>query len=296
MKNRTKYFICAGVLMCGIGLGLMGVGSLLGGREYVKEADLNEMSGAAMQADSRGSSMSKTKIEEFCNLKVDLGNIDFVVEPSGDDHYYLAYDLDENCQQNSFTSEQKGDTLLLQESADVEFSSGLNIDIRFLSYLFGNKEALGEQNIVRLYVPEKNQLEDCSIQVTDGDISLQGIHADNMEINQSYGDLDLIDAELNQGSIQIKDGELSAANILIGKTVDIQNTYGTIDIKLNPDCSDAISISAETEYGEIGVSHQLGGKVTVEENDGEKQYYDKVGSEHTKSLRVQTKDGDIILK
>ncbi len=118
----------------------------------------------------------------------------------------------------------------------------------------------------------------------------------NMEIHQSYGDLNLTDTELKQGSIQIKDGELSATNILIEKTVDVQSKYGSIDIILHPDCVNAISISAETKYGEIDASHQLGGRTTEDANNVEKQLYDKKGSDDTKSLIVQTKDGDIMLR
>ena len=40
MKNMTRNLLIAGAAMCGIGVVCYGVGSLLGGKDYVKAADL----------------------------------------------------------------------------------------------------------------------------------------------------------------------------------------------------------------------------------------------------------------
>ena len=48
MKQTNKRLLAAGGIFCAVGILFFGVGVASGGRNYVKTADLNRISGAAM--------------------------------------------------------------------------------------------------------------------------------------------------------------------------------------------------------------------------------------------------------
>ena len=66
MKKTNKRLLVAGGILCAIGVLFLGVGVASGGKNYVKTADLNRISGNAMM-DSSDSHviLSKTKIKTF---------------------------------------------------------------------------------------------------------------------------------------------------------------------------------------------------------------------------------------
>ena len=73
MKKTNKRLLVAGGILCAIGVLFLGVGVASGGKNYVKTADLNRISGNAMM-DSSDSHviLSKTKINSFSSVNVDL--------------------------------------------------------------------------------------------------------------------------------------------------------------------------------------------------------------------------------
>ena len=95
MKKIVKRLLMAGVISCGVGVILYGAGNLLGGKEYVRAANLNRLSGTAMRNSEDGiSRMPKTQIDDVSKIDVDFEYIDFHVKASEDDHYYLEYTLE----------------------------------------------------------------------------------------------------------------------------------------------------------------------------------------------------------
>ena len=83
MKKTNKRLLVAGGILCAIGVLFLGVGVASGGKNYVKTADLNRISGNAMM-DSSDSHviLSKTKINSFSSVNVDLRNLDLDVKES----------------------------------------------------------------------------------------------------------------------------------------------------------------------------------------------------------------------
>ena len=65
MKNIVKNILITSVVLCGTGIVLYGAGNLLGGKEYVKAANLNRLDGTAMRGEPDGvKQMEKTKIQK----------------------------------------------------------------------------------------------------------------------------------------------------------------------------------------------------------------------------------------
>ena len=96
-KETNKRLLVAGGILCAIGVLFLGVGVASGGKNYVKTADLNRISGNAMM-DSSDSHviLSKTKINSFSSVNVDLRNLDLDVKESDDENFYIAYNIETN--------------------------------------------------------------------------------------------------------------------------------------------------------------------------------------------------------
>lgn len=66
MKQTNKRLLAAGGIFCAVGILFFGVGVASGGRNYVKTADLNRISGAAMMDSSDSHAiLSKTETMLF---------------------------------------------------------------------------------------------------------------------------------------------------------------------------------------------------------------------------------------
>ena len=73
MKKTNKRLLAAAGIFCAVGILFFGVGIVSGGRNYVKTADLNRISGTAMMDSSDSHAiLSKTKIDAFSSLNIDL--------------------------------------------------------------------------------------------------------------------------------------------------------------------------------------------------------------------------------
>ena len=78
MKNhKTKNFLIIGTVFCALGTVLFASGIAAGGREYIKNTDLNTYNGSfsSEKSDSNHAILEKEKIDSFQNLNADLKNL-----------------------------------------------------------------------------------------------------------------------------------------------------------------------------------------------------------------------------
>ena len=97
MKNhKTKNFLIIGTVFCALGTVLFASGIAAGGREYIKNTDLNTYNGSFSSAKSDGSHaiLEKRKIDSFQNLNASLKHMDFAVRESEDENYYISYNVE----------------------------------------------------------------------------------------------------------------------------------------------------------------------------------------------------------
>lgn len=97
MKKTNKRLLAAGGILCAVGVLFFGVGIASGGKKYVESADLNRISGTAtMDSSDSHAILSKTKIDAFSSVNVDLRNLDLDVKESDDKNFYISYKLNIN--------------------------------------------------------------------------------------------------------------------------------------------------------------------------------------------------------
>ena len=91
MKKTNKRLLAVGGIFCAVGILFFGVGVASGGRNYIKSADLNRISGTAtMDSSDSHAILSKTKLDAFSAVNIDLRNLDLDVKESDDKNFYIS--------------------------------------------------------------------------------------------------------------------------------------------------------------------------------------------------------------
>lgn len=326
MRKVTKAVLIAGVLLCVLGGGLYAVGRYTGGKEYVKNAD-------AENSKMETVTLDRKKLEEIQKIEADIADVDFEIEPSKDESFYLSYNLEKRKGKNPLTFEVEEGVLKLTEEGGYDSSVYVHVDLNFLDKLMGGKKAEVHKNVITLYVPAKKILEDCDLSLGDGDLSIAGLQCKNTDISLSCGDLTIKDAEFGNstistddgdmnisdlvckelkvcsesGDIQFKeseldhavvtlnDGDLQAKEITLSGEVTIRDETGDVDISLAADSAKNTEIEARTECGDIVVSKSLDGTKYSDDYDDTSEYQRNIKNA-AGYLNIKCEDGDISIK
>ena len=309
MKKTNKRLLAAGRILCAVGVLFFGVGVASGGKNYVKSADLNRISGTAtMDSSDSHAILSKTKIDSFSSVNVDLRNLDLDVKESDDNNFYIAYNIETNDGMLPLSYQVQDDTLNIVEKKGHESYSYIHIDINFLQEMLGQSHVIENSNKVTVYIPKKNDLSSFSckmgygdldieslntkqsvIQNDDGDIKIAGGTFKNLELKDDLGDLKIKDATLINGQIEMDDGDIKAENVTFTGKNEIKSTLG--DITLSIPEKTLADLSVEAESSEINIPEELG-KVMTDEDDEQ-----IVASENKtqNSLEIKSDDGEVTI-
>lgn len=309
MKKTNKRLLAAGGILCAVGVLFFGVGVASGGKNYVKSADLNRISGTAtMDSSDSHAILSKTKIDSFSSVNVDLRNLDLDVKESDDNNFYIAYNIETNDGMLPLSYQVQDDTLNIVEKKGHESYSYIHIDINFLQEMLGQSHVIENSNKVTVYIPKKNDLSSFSckmgygdldieslntkqavIQNDDGDIKIAGGTFKNLELKDELGDLKIKDATLINGQIEMDDGDIKAENVTFTGKNEIKSTLG--DITLSIPEKTLADLSIEAEASEINIPEELG-KVMTDEDDEQ-----IVASENKtqNSLEIKSDDGEVTI-
>ena len=310
MKKTNKRLLTAGCILCAVGVLLFGIGVASGGKNYVKSADLNRISGTAtMDSGDSHAILSKTKIDAFSSVNVDLRNLNLDVKESDDDNFYIAYNIETNNGMLPLSYQVQDDSLNIVEKKGNESYSYIHIDINFLQEMLGQSHVLENSNKVTIYVPKKNDMSSFSckmgygeldiesfnakqavIQNEDGDIKIAGSTFKNLELKDELGDLKIKDTTLINSQIEMDDGDVKAENVTFISENTITSTLG--DITLGIPEKTLADLSVEAEASEINIPEELG-KVMTDEDD--EQIVDS-GNKAQNSLEIKSEDGDITIK
>lgn len=309
MKKTNKRLLAAGGILCAVGVLFFGVGVASGGKNYVKSADLNRISGTAtMDSSDSHAILSKTKIDSFSSVNVDLRNLDLDVKESDDNNFYIAYNIETNDGMLPLSYQVQDDTLNIVEKKGHESYSYIHIDINFLQEMLGQSHVIENSNKVTVYIPKKNDMSSFSckmgygdldieslntkqsvIQNDDGDIKIAGGTFKNLELKDELGDLKIKDATLINGQIEMDDGDIKAENVTFTGKNEIKSTLG--DITLSIPEKTLADLSVEAEASEINIPEELG-KVMTDEDDEQ-----IVASENKtqNSLEIKSDDGEVTI-
>lgn len=310
MKKTNKRLLAAGGIFCVAGLLLFGVGVVAGGKNYIKTADLNRISGSAMMDSSDSHAiLSKTKIDAFSAVNIDLRNIDLEVKEAEDNDFYIAYNIETNDGMIPLSYQVQDHTLNIVEKKGHESSSYIHIDINFLQEMLGQSHVIENSNKVTLYIPKENDMSSFSCKMGYGDLDIESLNAKqaviqnddgdvkivrgrfkNLELKDDLGDLKIKDVIFANSQIEMADGDIQAENVTFTGKNEIRSSLG--DITLSIPEKTLADLSVEAEASEINIPEELG-KVMTDEDD--EQSVDS-GNKAQNSLEIKSEDGDITIK
>ncbi|WP_270497871.1 DUF4097 family beta strand repeat-containing protein [Blautia intestinalis] len=307
MKKTNKRLLAAGGIFCAVGILFFGVGVASGGRNYVKTADLNRISGAAMMDSSDSHAiLSKTEINAFSSLNIDLKNIDLDIQSSDDDNFYISYNIETNDGMLPLSYQVQNGALNIVEKKGHESYSYIHIDINFLQEMLGQSHVIENSNKVTVYIPKKTDLSSFSckmgygdmnvesvnaqkavIQNDDGDVTISGCSFENLELSTDLGNLNIKDTALTDSQIKTMDGDVNAENVSFNGKSTFNSSLG--DITLSIPEKNLTSLSIQAEASDIDIPEKLGSVIT-DEDDNQLVTSEK---KTQNSLQLQNTDGEI---
>ena len=307
MKKTNKRLLAAGGIFCAVGILFFGVGVASGGRNYVKTADLNRISGAAMMDSSDSHAiLSKTEINAFSSLNIDLKNIDLDIQSSDDDNFYISYNIETNDGILPLSYQVQNGALNIVEKKGHESYSYIHIDINFLQEMLGQSQVIENSNKVTVYIPKKTDLSSFSckmgygdmnvesvnaqkavIQNDDGDVTISGCSFEDLELSTDLGDLNIKDTALTDSQIKMMDGDVNAENVSFNGKSTFNSSLGDITLSVPEKNLTALSIQAEAS--DIDIPEKLG-SVMTDEDDNQLVTSEK---KTQNSLQLQSTDGEI---
>lgn len=313
MKKALKTCLVTGIGCIAAGVVLYGAGSLAGGKTYVRDADLNRLSTSAMKDKNSSAVLAKTQIDDYRNLDIDLNILDLKVIPSGDEHFYISYNVNTDKQNSALTYNVKNDTLTLKESASST-GSFVHVDIDFLADLFHGNDTPDSENSITLYVPENANLKSMnlnsdmsdiqiasvnvasgSIKTASGDIELKSCDLNNVDLTSDMGDITIKKSNLDTCTLTSKSGDFECSNVTLKGDTSITSNMGEVDMESPTDNLMKLAIQVNTDIGDIDASDKLNGYFKKNEDDSAQTYL-KETEKPLGNLTIQTNSGDVSLK
>lgn len=324
MTKFIKGALITGILCIVFGMGIFFAGKVMGGGRYVKNMDFSSM----LTTDSKNlkeeyATLEKTKIDDFDKINIKTNTIDIKIAQSDDKNCYIAYNL----------KKEKGEVPAVYEVSGGEFKLRqksnhvtINVDLSGLAAILSGTQDYVRQNQFVLYLPKDKKISEAEFDTEDGDISIDGLKSDKMDIAVDAGDINLENVELQSGKITSSDGDIVVKNTNLkgmaltdnygdvkcndGSFEDIavklndgdlklQNTKLTGNIKIDSDYGDVkvigfddwndILVSAKTSYGDVSVNHRIDGEKT-------ETSFEKNVENPSAKLEIDCSDGDISIR
>ena len=239
--------------------------------------------------------------------------------------------LEKNGKKAPLTWEDKDGELTLKESEGGTGGYFITYDLGVFRTHIEQTQKEDAVNTVILYVPEKAQLLDAEIQLSDGDLTAdqllcekmtaklsdgdlmldKGVFekfeaklgdgdmdvkelqcTDNMQLKSENGDVSIKKADLADGQIALDDGELQMGNSSFNGDMEITNSNGDVSIQMKNGNVDKTNIYLKTTDGDVDTRDLSRGKSSNEEDLS--VYENKVGAS-APTLNVNSSDGDITL-
>lgn len=294
MNRLSKYTLLLAVGLCIFGVIFLAVGAGFGGLDFLSSKNLDSTS---LSSSDKQYQMPKTKIDDFDQLEIDTSYMDVSIRPSEDDSCYLSYNITGNETANPFQYKIDNGTLSIKEDHSAESHFFVGIDYSSLANLFTGRTIVTEEtDSVTLWIPSKKQYTATAISSEDGDISIEGLNVQQFSLKTSYGDVAIKNSSLGNVTFYSSDGDLSCENTSFSGSCAFDLTYGEAAFTLVDSQKTVLSLSLETNYGEISVTDKLSEGASIGYEDDAITSYQKTGSSPDNYLSITCDDGDIDLK
>ena len=313
MKNhKTKNFLIIGTVFCALGTVLFASGIAAGGREYIKNTDLNTYNGSFSSAKSDGSHaiLEKKKIDSFQNLNASLKHMDFAVRESEDENYYLSYNVKTVKGVIPVSWQVADGTLNLSEKNGKSASGYMQIDIGFLQEFLTDGHVSDNADIIEnqiiLYIPRDQTIENFSCQMNQGDFTLDSLNCQNLQLQASTGDISLKNLHAKGGTISDKEGsdftdstlslssgDAELSDVSFNNNCQITSKMGDVELSVPEKNLSTLVFSLDTNMGDIDIPDELNKKVVSTDNNASNGQKSSDSQNH---LTVKSDYGDISIR
>ena len=211
--------------------------------------------------------------------------------------------------------EVKDDTLALSENTDNTSNHYVHVDIGFLMELFQHdSDHTPDDDTVCLYLPKKLLLSSTTIKSSFGDVLLSGLSTQKGTVTLSdgelelqnctfkdstftsdFGDIDMTSSELTDCTITLSDGDIDCEDTAFHKKNNISNELGDISITGKHQKLSDISLTADTDLGDIDLPDDLESEFQ-KQSDGDTKSVVYTSKKSNAELTLHTDDGDIELE
>lgn len=293
MNKIAKTVLMTGTALCAAGVVLSTAGYFAGGKDFTYTSDHMYVSGGNSSSRKNLTVMKKEQIDDFTKLNVDFEDFDLDIRTSDDDHYYMEYKLEKNGRKNPLTWKDKDGELTLEESAGGSGSYYITYDLGIFSTHADLTEKKDALNTVVLYIPEKAQLSEAELQLSDGDLNVKELQCtDNMQLKSGNGDVTIKKAELADGQIALSDGDIQIDNSSFNGDMKINSSCGDVSVEMKNGSAEKTNIYLKAADGDVDTEGLSRGKTDNEEDTS--VYENKAGAS-APTLNVECSDGDITL-
>ena len=248
MNKIAKTALMTGVALCVAGVVLSGAGYFAGGKDFTYTSDHMYVSGGNSSPHKNLAVMKKEQIDDFTKLNVDFENFDLDIRTSDDDHYYMEYKLEKNGRKNPLTWKDKDGELTLEESAGGSGSYYITYDLGIFSTHADLTEKKDALNTVILYIPEKAQLSEAELQLSDGDLTVDKLFCKEADVKLSGGDLILTEGEIGDFTAKLGDGDFIADKFKADQ-MELKNSNGIV----KADSAELGAADIELEDGDLNM-------------------------------------------
>lgn len=293
MNKIAKTVLMTGTALCVAGVVLSTAGYFAGGKDFTYTSDHMYVSGGNSSSRKNLTVMKKEQIDDFTKLNVDFEDFDLDIRTSDDDHYYMEYKLEKNGRKNPLTWKDKDGELTLEEPAGGSGSYYITYDLGIFSTHADLTEKKDALNTVVLYIPEKAQLSEAELQLSDGDLNVKELQCtDNMQLKSGNGDVTIKKAELADGQIALSDGDIQIDNSSFNGDMKINSSCGDVSVEMKNGSAEKTNIYLKAADGDVDTEGLSRGKTDNEEDTS--VYENKAGAS-APTLNVECSDGDITL-
>ena len=293
MNKIAKTVLMTGTALCAAGVVLSTAGYFAGGKDFTYTSDHMYVSGGNSSSRKNLTVMKKEQIDDFTKLNVDFEDFDLDIRTSDDDHYYMEYKLEKNGRKNPLTWKDKDGELTLEEPAGGSGSYYITYDLGIFSTHADLTEKKDALNTVVLYIPEKAQLSEAELQLSDGDLNVKELQCiDNMQLKSGNGDVTIKKAELADGQIALSDGDIQIDNSSFNGDMKINSSCGDVSVEMKNGSAEKTNIYLKATDGDVDTEGLSRGKIDNEEDTS--VYENKAGAS-APTLNVECSDGDITL-
>lgn len=282
MKKLNKILLILSLALCLGGGVLLAAGAFAGGIN-----DAQDIAGTR----TRTFSQEKTQLDPFTAIEADLSISDLDIRPSGDDHAYLEYHIDAPVDSNPLDVTVQNNVLVLRDWYDTKNIGVSQVVANVLGWLpYSGHRSLDESSTI-LYLPQAT-LERCAIDLDLGELSIDGLNANAVDLSLSVGSLKLSNSTFGGSDIDLDLGDITADNMTLTGDNSISLSTGSLSLNLaNPD---ALNISADTDLGTVHVASRYTGNLYGDAGDSSR--FSQTRANASGSLTLSADLGDITLE